>query len=126
MNQAQPHQILHKTAGGPATEPPAVLVTGDRSPALAFAGERHYWTNFAFILISTLERAFDTGHSFLAASACSWNVFASQLGTSASLFSSIRLIVGPSVRCTVAVVWIRLGGKPALVSTADRNMEKQP
>jgi hypothetical protein len=47
-------------------------------------------------------------------------------GTSASVASSIFAIVGPASRWTVAVVWTRFGGKPAVVSCAARNIEKHP
>jgi len=47
-------------------------------------------------------------------------------GTSATVTSSILVIVGPAPRCTVADVSMVAGGWPALVSWAARNIEKQP
>ena len=57
-----------------------------------------YFTSLAFNLISGPASAFDTGQFFFAASACSMKAASVRLATSASVFSSIKLIAGPSPR----------------------------
>ncbi len=81
---------------------------------------------FATSVIFGPARAFETGQPFFAAAACSWNAASVNPGTTASVESSISVIVGPSPRCTAAVVLMRTGAKPASVSRADRNIEKHP
>ena len=66
------------------------------------------------------------GHLALASAASSANFSAETPGTSASQTRSIWVMVGPSPRCTVAVVDTRTGGVPLPVSRAAKNIEKQP
>ena len=69
------------------------------------ASVAHHLFSVAVSTISgTAASAFDTGQLAFAWAANSWKVASSTPGTSASQFSSILLIVGPAVRCTVAVV----------------------
>src|SRR5574337_326211 len=65
-------------------------------------------TSFALNLISTAASALETGHLALASFAISMKAAAARLGTCASVFSSIRVMVGPSPRLTAAVVWMRV------------------
>ena len=74
------------------------------------------------LMSGTDASALLTGQPFLLVSTSSSNFACSTPGTTASQVSSMRLMVGPSVRCTVAVVWTLVGGKPAAVSCALRNM----
>jgi len=85
-----------------------------------------YFTSCAWSLISGPASAFDTGQFFLAACACVCKSASVKPGTSACVFNSMRVMVGPSPKCTLAVVAIRVGVKPALVSNAAKNIEKQP
>ncbi len=74
-------------------------------------------------------KSFETGQPCLAFSACSRKAASVIPGTSASVTRSMRGIEKPSApfsRCTLAVVWTRLGGKPACARPCDRAIEKQP
>ena len=58
-----------------------------------------FYTSRAFTVIAgTAASAFDTGQPRFDASTFSWKVFSSSPGTSASVASSIRAIVGPASR----------------------------
>jgi len=58
----------------------------------------------AFTVTFGPVKALDTGQSALAFSTCLRKAASSRPGTTAFVLNSIRLIVGPSPRCTVAVV----------------------
>ena len=69
-----------------------------------------YHISFATNLISgPTANAFETGQPFFAASACVCRSVSVRPGTSTAELSSINEMVGPSVRCTVAMVEMRVG-----------------
>ena len=73
-----------------------------------------------------LASAFEIGQFFFEKSTFSLNTLALTPGTTATVSSSIFVIAGPAPRCTVAAVSMLVGGWPASVSWAARNIEKQP
>src|SRR4051812_10334740 len=90
------------------------------------------WSFFAYffkvavrLMFGTAASALLTGHPTFAFPAISWNCASSILGTSASHFRSILLIV-PASTVTLAEVWTRVGTNPALDSSLLKAIEKHP
>src|SRR5258706_8174387 len=74
----------------------------------------------------TAASAFEIGQFCFKKATFSLKVASSRPGTTATVSSSILVTVGPSPSVTVALVSMLVGGLPALVSCAARNIEKQP
>src|SRR4051794_36438656 len=98
-----------------------------RPPLRGGRSAPHAQASLALTVISETEaNAFEIGQFALVKATFSSKRALSNPGTTAETSRSILVMVGPSPSVTVALVSMLVGGFPAAVSCADRNMEKHP